>query len=153
MALAFIAPGQGAQFVGMGLELAKSYPQSRSGFEEVDAALGEKLSDLIWHGSIEDLTLTENAQPALMATTLAVFRALQSEGLKLSDAKFVAGHSLGEYSALAMAGSLSISDAAKLLRIRGRAMQNAVPVGVGAMAAILGLSYSCLLYTSPSPRD
>lgn len=145
MALAFIAPGQGAQFVGMGLELAKSYPQSRSVFEEVDDALGEKLSDLIWHGSIEDLTLTENAQPALMATTLAVFRALQSEGLKLSDAKFVAGHSLGEYSALAMAESLSISDAAKLLRIRGRAMQNAVPVGVGAMAAILGLSYSDLV--------
>lgn len=145
MALAFIAPGQGAQFVGMGLELTKSYPQSRSVYEEVDDALGEKLSDLIWYGSIEDLTLTENAQPALMATTLAVFRALQSEGLKLSDAKFVAGHSLGEYSALAMAGSLSISDAAKLLRVRGRAMQNAVPVGVGAMAAILGLTYSDLV--------
>ena len=145
MALALIAPGQGAQFVGMGLELTKSYPQSRSVYEEVDDALGEKLSDLIWYGSIEDLTLTENAQPALMATTLAVFRALQSEGLKLSDAKFVAGHSLGEYSALAMAGSLSISDAAKLLRVRGRAMQNAVPVGVGAMAAILGLTYSDLV--------
>ena len=145
MALAFIAPGQGAQFVGMGLELTKSYPQSRSVYEEVDDALGEKLSDLIWYGSTEDLTLTENAQPALMATTLAVFRALQSEGLKLSDAKFVAGHSLGEYSALAMAGSLSISDAAKLLRVRGRAMQNAVPVGVGAMAAILGLTYSDLV--------
>jgi [acyl-carrier-protein] S-malonyltransferase len=129
----------------MGLELTKSYPQSRSVYEEVDDALGEKLSDLIWYGSIEDLTLTENAQPALMATTLAVFRALQSEGLKLSDAKFVAGHSLGEYSALAMAGSLSISDAAKLLRVRGRAMQNAVPVGVGAMAAILGLTYSDLV--------
>jgi [acyl-carrier-protein] S-malonyltransferase len=129
----------------MGMELTKSYPQSRSVYEEVDDALGEKLSDLIWYGSIEDLTLTENAQPALMATTLAVFRALQSEGLKLSDAKFVAGHSLGEYSALAMAGSLSISDAAKLLRVRGRAMQNAVPVGVGAMAAILGLTYSDLV--------
>ena len=145
MALAFIAPGQGAQFVGMGMELAKSYPQSRSVFEEVDDALGEKLSDLIWHGSIDDLTLTENAQPALMATTLAAFRALQSEGLNANDAKFVAGHSLGEYSALAMAGSLSVSDAAKLLRIRGRAMQNAVPVGIGAMAAILGLSYGDLV--------
>ena len=145
MALAFLAPGQGAQFIGMGLELYKSYPQSRLVFEEVDDALGEKLSDMIWHGSIDDLTLTENAQPALMATTLATFRALQSEGLNVSDAKFVAGHSLGEYSALAMAGSLSISDAAKLLRIRGRAMQNAVPVGMGAMAAILGLNYSDLV--------
>ena len=122
MALAFIAPGQGAQFIGMGLELSKAYPQSRLVYEEVDDALGEKLSDLIWHGSIDDLTLTENAQPALMATTLAAFRALQSEGINVGDAKFVAGHSLGEYSALAMAGSLSISDAARLLRIRGRAM-------------------------------
>ena len=145
MALAFIAPGQGAQFIGMGLELSKAYPQSRLVYEEVDDALGEKLSDLIWHGSIHDLTLTENAQPALMATTLAAFRALQSEGLNADDAKFVAGHSLGEYSALAMAGSLSVSDAAKLLRIRGRAMQNAVPVGIGAMAAILGLSYGDLV--------
>ena len=145
MALAFLAPGQGAQFIGMGLELYKSYSQSRLVYEEVDDALGEKLSDMIWHGSIDDLTLTENAQPALMATTLATFRALQSEGLNVSDAKFVAGHSLGEYSALAMAGSLSISDAAKLLRIRGRAMQNAVPVGIGAMAAILGLNYSDLV--------
>ena len=145
MALAFLAPGQGAQFIGMGLELYKSYPQSRLVYEEVDDALGQKLSDIIWHGSIDDLTLTENAQPALMATTLATFRALQSEGLNVSDAKFVAGHSLGEYSALAMAGSLSISDAAKLLRIRGRAMQNAVPVGIGAMAAILGLNYSDLV--------
>ena len=109
----------------MGLELSKAYPQSCLVYEEVDDALGEKLSDLIWHGSIDHLTLTENAQPALMATTLAAFRALQSEGLNVGDAKFVAGHSLGEYSALAMAGSLSISDAAKLLRIRGRAMQNA----------------------------
>ena len=145
MALAFLAPGQGAQFIGMGLELYKSYPQSRLVYEEVDDALGEKLSDMIWHGSMDDLTLTENAQPALMATTLATFRALQSEGLNVSDAKFVAGHSLGEYSALAMAGSLSISDAAKLLRIRGRAMQNAVPVGIGAMAAILGLNYTDLV--------
>ena len=145
MALAFLAPGQGAQFIGMGLELYKSYPQSRLVYEEVDDALDEKLSDMIWHGSIDDLTLTENAQPALMATTLATFRALQSEGLNVSDAKFVAGHSLGEYSALAMAGSLSISDAATLLRIRGRAMQNAVPVGIGAMAAILGLNYSDLV--------
>ena len=145
MALAFLAPGQGAQFIGMGLELYKSYPQSRLVYEEVDDALGQKLSDIIWHGSKDDLTLTENAQPALMATTLATFRALQAEGLNVSDAKFVAGHSLGEYSALAMAGSLSISDAAKLLRIRGRAMQNAVPVGIGAMAAILGLNYSDLV--------
>ena len=153
MALAFIAPGQGAQFIGMGLELAESYPQSRLVYEEVDDALGEKLSDLIWHGSIEDLTLTENAQPALMATTLAAFRALQSEGLKLEDAKFVAGHSLGEYSALAMAGSLSIGDAAKLLRIRGREMQNAVPVGIGAMAAILGLTYSDLVEVAKKAAD
>ena len=145
MALAFLAPGQGAQFIGMGLELYKSYPQSRLVYEEVDDALGQKLSDIIWHGSKDDLTLTENAQPALMATTLATFRALQSEGLNVSDAKFVAGHSLGEYSALAIAGSLSITDAAKLLRIRGRAMQNAVPVGIGAMAAILGLNYSDLV--------
>ena len=153
MALAFIAPGQGAQFIGMGLELAESYPQSRLVYEEVDDALGEKLSDLIWHGSIEDLTLTENAQPALMATTLAAFRALETEGLKVEDAKFVAGHSLGEYSALAMAGSLSIGDAAKLLRIRGRAMQNAVPVGIGAMAAILGLTYSDLVEVAKKAAD
>jgi [acyl-carrier-protein] S-malonyltransferase len=121
--------------------LAEAYPAAQAVFDEVDAALGEKLSDLIWDGEIETLTLTQNAQPALMATSLAAMRALEAEGLALSDGDCVAGHSLGEYSALAAAGALSISDAARLLRIRGAAMQEAVPVGVGAMAAILGLSY------------
>jgi [acyl-carrier-protein] S-malonyltransferase len=125
----------------MGKALAAAYPAAQAVFDEVDAALGEKLSDLIWDGEIETLTLTQNAQPALMATSLAAMRALEAEGLALSDGDCVAGHSLGEYSALAAAGALSISDAARLLRIRGAAMQEAVPVGVGAMAAILGLSY------------
>jgi [acyl-carrier-protein] S-malonyltransferase len=125
----------------MGKALAEAYPAAQAVFDEVDAALGEKLSDLIWDGEIETLTLTQNAQPALMATSLAAMRALEAEGLALSDGDCVAGHSLGEYSALAAAGALSISDAARLLRIRGAAMQEAVPVGVGAMAAILGLSY------------
>jgi [acyl-carrier-protein] S-malonyltransferase len=137
--IAFIFPGQGSQAVGMGKELADAFPASRAVFDEVDAALGEKLSDLIWSGPVETLTLTANAQPALMAVSLAAVRALESGfGVKISQAAFVAGHSLGEYSALAAAGALSITDAARLLRKRGEAMQAAVPVGQGAMAALIG---------------
>ncbi len=139
MSRAFIFPGQGAQQVGMGRALAEACPAAKAVFEEVDEALGEKLSQLIWEGDQEALTLTENAQPALMATSLAAVKALECEGIMIGDAAFVAGHSLGEYSALAAAGALTIADTARLLRIRGRAMQEAVPVGVGAMAAILGL--------------
>jgi [acyl-carrier-protein] S-malonyltransferase len=139
MAFAFIFPGQGSQAVGMGKELADAFPAAKAVFDEVDAALGEKLSDLIWGGPIETLTLTANAQPALMAVSLAVVRALEAGfGVKVSQAAYVAGHSLGEYSALAAAGSLSITDAARLLRKRGEAMQAAVPVGQGAMAALIG---------------
>jgi [acyl-carrier-protein] S-malonyltransferase len=141
MSRAFVFPGQGAQTIGMGRALAEAYPAAKAVFEEVDAALGEKLSALIWEGDIADLTLTENAQPALMATSIAALRALEAEGLGLDLATFVAGHSLGEYSALCAAGSLTLSDTARLLRIRGRAMQEAVPVGVGAMAALLGLDF------------
>ncbi len=141
MSTAFVFPGQGAQAVGMGKAIADAYPAAAAVFAEVDDALGEKLSDLIWDGPIETLTLTANAQPALMAMSLAAMKAMESEGVTISDAKFVAGHSLGEYSALAAAGAFSISDAAKLLRIRGEAMQAAVPVGVGAMAALLGLDF------------
>ena len=138
---AFVFPGQGAQVIGMGRDLAEAYPAARAVFDEVDAALGENLSDLIWNGDIETLTLTQNAQPALMATSIAAFRALEAEGFGIADAAFVAGHSLGEYSALCAAGSLSLSDTARLLRLRGAAMQAAVPVGQGAMAAILGLDF------------
>jgi len=138
---AFIFPGQGAQTVGMGRALAEAYPAARAVFEEVDEALGEPLSRLIWEGPQESLTLTANAQPALFATSMAALRALEAEGVSARAASYVAGHSLGEYSALAAAGSLSVTDAAKLLRIRGEAMQAAVAVGVGAMAALLGLSY------------
>ncbi|MGA2815318.1 MAG: ACP S-malonyltransferase [Xanthobacteraceae bacterium] len=141
MALAFVFPGQGSQAVGMGKGLAEAFAPARLVFEEVDAALGEKLSHTMWNGPAETLTLTENAQPALMAVSLAALRALEAEaGVDLGrDAAFVAGHSLGEYSALAAAQSLTITDAARLLRIRGRAMQKAVPVGVGAMAALIGV--------------
>ncbi|MEQ1719282.1 MAG: ACP S-malonyltransferase, partial [Hyphomicrobium sp.] len=141
MSLAFIFPGQGSQDVGMGAELAKAFPAAKAVFDEVDAALGQKLSQLMWEGPKDQLTLTANAQPALMAHSLAVLRVLEAEcGLKLADqVKYVAGHSLGEYSALAAAGTFSIGDAARLLRIRGDAMQQAVPVGVGAMAALLGV--------------
>jgi [acyl-carrier-protein] S-malonyltransferase len=139
MSRAFIFPGQGAQAIGMGRDLAEAYPQARAVFEEVDAALDERLSALIWEGDIDTLTLTRNAQPALMACSLAAMRALEAEGVAVTDAAFVAGHSLGEYSALTAAGSLSVADAARLLRLRGTAMQEAVPVGEGAMAAILGL--------------
>lgn len=142
MTRAFVFPGQGAQVIGMGADLAAAYPAAQAVFDEVDDALGERLSALIWEGDQETLTLTENAQPALMATSLAALRALEAEGVDLAQSvRLVAGHSLGEYSALAAAGALSISDAARLLRIRGRAMQAAVPVGVGAMAALLGLDF------------
>jgi len=143
MAVAFVFPGQGSQTVGMGRALAEAFAPARAVFEEVDAALGERLSAIIWNGPAETLTLTENAQPALMAVSLAAMRVLEAEaGVKLErDAAFVAGHSLGEYSALAAARAFSITDAARLLRIRGRAMQKAVPVGAGAMAALIGLEY------------
>jgi [acyl-carrier-protein] S-malonyltransferase len=141
MSRAFVFPGQGAQTIGMGRDLAQAYPAAKAVFDEVDEALGEKLSTLIWEGEQDALTLTQNAQPALMATSIAAMRALQAEGVKVTDAAFVAGHSLGEYSALAAAGALSVADAARLLRTRGRAMQEAVPVGVGAMAALLGLDF------------
>lgn len=138
---AFVFPGQGAQTIGMGKDLALAYPEAKAIFDEVDAALGEDLSGLIWDGDIETLTLTENAQPALMATSLAVVAALKAEGVGVDAAAFVAGHSLGEYSALAAAQAISVGDTARLLRKRGQAMQAAVPVGEGAMAALLGLDY------------
>ncbi|MFQ5567958.1 MAG: ACP S-malonyltransferase [Paracoccaceae bacterium] len=138
---AFTFPGQGAQAVGMGRDLAETYRGAAAVFEEVDEALGEGLSALIWDGPAEELTLTANAQPALMATSIAAMRALEAEGVGVEAASFVAGHSLGEYSALCAAGALSVADTARLLRTRGRAMQAAVPVGVGAMAALLGLDF------------
>ena len=144
MSLAFVFPGQGAQTIGMGRDLAQAYPEAAAVFEEVDNALGEKLSALIWEGEQETLTLTQNAQPALMAMSMAAVRALEAEGINVSDGAFVAGHSLGEYSALCAAGALSISDASRLLRKRGEAMQAAVPVGEGAMAAILGLDINAV---------
>lgn len=139
MSRAFVFPGQGAQAIGMGKALAEAYPAAKAVFDEVDEALGQKLSQLIWEGDAAELTLTQNAQPALMATSLAAMKALEAEGITISQAKYVAGHSLGEYSALAAAGALSIADCARLLRTRGQAMQAAVPVGEGAMAALLGL--------------
>ena len=141
MAIAFIFPGQGSQDVGMGRELAQTYAAAREVFEEVDAALGQNLSQIMWEGPKETLTLTENAQPALMAVSMAVMRVLEKEhGFSLKDkVKFVAGHSLGEYSALAAAGAFSLADAARLLKLRGQAMQAAVPVGKGAMTALLGV--------------
>lgn len=142
MSRAFVFPGQGAQTIGMGKALADAYPAAKAVFDEVDEALGESLSALIWEGEQDTLTLTQNAQPALMATSLAAMRALEAEGVTISAATYVAGHSLGEYSALAAAGALSVSDAARLLRIRGEAMQAAVPVGEGAMAALLGLDFA-----------
>lgn len=142
MSRAFVFPGQGAQTIGMGRALAEAYPAAKAVFEEVDAALGQKLSALIWEGDIAELTLTQNAQPALMATSMAAMAALGAEGIGIEQAQFVAGHSLGEYSALCAAGALSLSDTARLLRTRGRAMQEAVPVGVGAMAALLGMNFA-----------
>ena len=139
---AFLFPGQGAQTIGMGKGFADAYPAAKAVFDEVDDALGQDLSGLIWGGDIADLTLTENAQPALMATSMAAMAALNTEGVEITTASFVAGHSLGEYSALCAAGSLTLADTARLLRIRGKAMQAAVPVGVGAMAALLGLDFA-----------
>ncbi|MHA1134332.1 MAG: ACP S-malonyltransferase [Alphaproteobacteria bacterium] len=140
MSIAFIFPGQGSQAVGMGAELAKAYPAAQAVFSAVDEALGQKLSHLMWEGPEADLTLTENAQPALMAVSMAAMRVLSdTKGVSLAEtAAYVAGHSLGEYSALAAAGALSLADTARLLKTRGRAMQAAVPVGEGAMAALLG---------------
>jgi [acyl-carrier-protein] S-malonyltransferase len=140
MSVAFTFPGQGSQAVGMGKALADAFFEARAVFEAVDDALGEPLSRTIWEGPAETLTLTENAQPALMAVSLAAVRVLEARGITIKDkVAYVAGHSLGEYSALAAAGSLSVADAARLLRTRGRAMQDAVPVGSGAMAALLGI--------------
>jgi [acyl-carrier-protein] S-malonyltransferase len=143
MSFAFVFPGQGSQAVGMGKALADAFAPARAVFEEVDAALGQRLTSIMWEGPAETLTLTENAQPALMAVSLAAMRALEAHaGVDVArDARFVAGHSLGEYSALAAAGALTIADTARLLRLRGRAMQKAVPVGSGAMAALLGLDF------------
>ena len=139
MSLAFVFPGQGSQSVGMGQELAGDFAAAKAVLQEVDDALGQKLSGLMAEGPIEELTLTENAQPALMAASLAVMRVLETEfDVKVNSASFVAGHSLGEYSALAAAGALSVTEAAKLLKLRGQAMQKAVPVGEGTMAALLG---------------
>lgn len=139
MARAFVFPGQGSQAVGMGQALAQAYPAAKAVFEEVDDVLGQKLSDIMWNGPMEDLTLTENTQPALMAASIAVVRVLEEKGIGVDHADFVAGHSLGEYSALCAAGTLSLADTARLLKLRGQAMQRAVPVGEGAMAALLGL--------------
>ncbi len=139
---AFVFPGQGSQSIGMGKALAETWPAARAVFEEVDDALGQKLSTLMWAGSEAELTLTANTQPALLAVSMAAVRVLEIEGVPLAGtAAYVAGHSLGEYSALAAAGAFSLADAARLLRIRGEAMQAAVPVGTGAMAALLGLDY------------
>jgi [acyl-carrier-protein] S-malonyltransferase len=143
MSIAFVFPGQGSQVVGMGKALADTFAVAKGVFSEIDAALDERLSAIMWEGPVETLTLTENAQPALMGVSLAAVRVLENEaGVNLRrDVQFVAGHSLGEYSALAAAGSLTIADAARLLRTRGRAMQKAVPVGEGAMAALIGLEF------------
>ena len=141
MSYAFVFPGQGSQAIGMGQELAEAFPSAKAVFEQVDEALSQKLSTLMWDGSIEDLTLTANAQPALMAVSMAVVEVLRQDfDVNVTDAKFLAGHSLGEYSALCAAGVISLVDTARLLRTRGNAMQSAVPVGKGAMAALLGAS-------------
>ncbi len=144
MKKALLFPGQGSQVIGMGLEMANQYAVARQVFEEVDTALNEKLSAVIFHGPQNILTMTENAQPAIMATSIAVMKVLESElGFTVAkDASFVAGHSLGEYSALCAAGALSLTDTARLLRVRGKSMQQAVPVGRGAMAALLGADYA-----------
>ncbi|MGH6762776.1 MAG: ACP S-malonyltransferase [Phyllobacterium sp.] len=142
MAVAFTFPGQGSQVVGMGKALADAFPEARAVFAEVDEALGEKLSSVMWEGPEDTLTLTANAQPALMAVSIAVIRVLEARGFSLKDrVAYVAGHSLGEYSALCAAGTFSLADTARLLRIRGNAMQKAVPAGEGAMAAIIGLEH------------
>ncbi|MBA8901139.1 ACP S-malonyltransferase [Phyllobacterium sp. P30BS-XVII] len=142
MSIAFTFPGQGSQTVGMGKALADNFAEAKAVFDEVDDALGEKLSSIIWDGPEETLTLTANAQPALMAVSIAVIRVLEARGISIKDkVAYVAGHSLGEYSALCAAGTFSLADTARLLRIRGNAMQQAVPAGAGAMAAIIGLEH------------
>src|SRR5690606_17067739 len=155
MAVAFVFPGQGSQDVGMGRDLAQAYRAAQEVFDEVDDALGEPLSRTIWEGPKDVLTLTENAQPALMAVSMAVVRVLEREkGVSLADrVSYVAGHSLGEYSALAAAGALSVTDAARLLRARGKAMQQAVPVGQGAMAALLGVGLDVAEKVAPEPAQ
>ncbi len=153
MSRAFVFPGQGAQIIGMGKALAAAYPAAKAVFDEVDEALGERLSDLIWSGDPEALTLTKNAQPALMATSLAGMRALEAEGVTMAAVDYVAGHSLGEYSALAASGAISVPDTARLLRTRGSAMQEAVPVGMGAMAALLGLDFDTVVSLAAEAAD
>ena len=153
MSRAFVFPGQGAQTIGMGKALATAYPAAKAVFDEVDEALGERLSDLIWSGDPEALTLTKNAQPALMATSLAGMRALEAEGVTMAAVDYVAGHSLGEYSALAASGAISVPDTARLLRTRGSAMQEAVPVGMGAMAALLGLDFDTVVSLAAEAAD
>ena len=153
MSRAFVFPGQGAQTIGMGKALAAAYPAAKAVFDEVDEALGERLSDLIWSGDPEALTLTKHAQPALMATSLAGMRALEAEGVTMAAVDYVAGHSLGEYSALAASGAISVPDTARLLRTRGSAMQEAVPVGMGAMAALLGLDFDTVVSLAAEAAD
>ncbi|MEX0852391.1 MAG: ACP S-malonyltransferase [Bauldia sp.] len=154
MAVAFTFPGQGSQSVGMGKALADSFFEARAVFEAVDDALGERLSTVIWEGPAERLTLTENTQPALMAVSLAALRVLEARGISVRHkVAYVAGHSLGEYSALAAAGSLSLADAARLLRLRGRAMQDAVAVGTGAMAALLGVDLAAATEIAKAAAD
>lgn len=153
MTRAFLFPGQGAQTIGMGKALADEYPAAKAVFDAVDEALGEKLSALIWEGEQDELTLTRNAQPALMATSMAAMAALEAEGVTIEAASYVAGHSLGEYSALCAAGSLSLSDTARLLRTRGEAMQSAVPVGEGAMAALLGLDFETAMRVATAAAE
>ncbi len=140
MAQALVFPGQGAQSIGMGKAVADAYPAARAVYQEVDETLGEKLSAVIWEGSQDTLNLTVNAQPALMATSIAVLKSLEAEGFPIGEVRYMAGHSLGEYTALCAAGSISLAETAHLLRARGEAMQEAVPVGEGAMAALLGLN-------------
>lgn len=146
MGQTFIFPGQGSQVVGMGRDLAQNYAEARAVFNAVDEALGQKLSDLMWDGPEDELTLTENAQPALMAVSMAVVRVLEARGYSIAEhASYLAGHSLGEYAALTAGGALKLEDTARLLKLRGQAMQRAVPVGVGAMAALLGLDFDAVI--------
>jgi [acyl-carrier-protein] S-malonyltransferase len=154
MSIAFTFPGQGSQSAGMGKDLAEAFPEARAVFDEVDEALGQKLSDVMWSGPEETLTLTANAQPALMAVSMAAIRVMEARGLNIADkVAFVAGHSLGEYSALCAAGTFTLADTARLLRIRGDAMQSAVPVGEGAMAAIIGLEHVDVQAICEAARD
>jgi [acyl-carrier-protein] S-malonyltransferase len=146
MGQTLIFPGQGSQAVGMGRDLAQNYAEARAVFDAIDEALGQKLSGLMWDGPEDELTLTENAQPALMAVSMAVVRALEARGYSIaSKASYLAGHSLGEYAALTAGGALKLEDTARLLKLRGQAMQRAVPVGVGAMAALLGLDFDAVI--------